>query len=122
MPLQLQKGTHFVANIIGLKLGWLACVLGGANGKPWLGPAVVALIVAVHLALSERAGREKRLLAMVAVIGLSWDSLLAATGLMVYPSGQIAPGLAPYWIVAMWVLFATGLNVALAWLKGRPMT
>ncbi|MGB5202220.1 MAG: DUF2878 domain-containing protein, partial [Sedimenticolaceae bacterium] len=27
--------------------------------------------------------------------------------------------LAPYWIVAMWMGFATTLNVSLGWLKGR---
>jgi hypothetical protein len=38
---------------------------------------------------------------------------------MSYPGGQFAQGLAPYWIVAMWGLFATTLNLSMSWLRGR---
>ena len=48
-----------------------------------------------------------------------WDSLLASSGLLVYRSGTLVAGTAPYWIVAMWLLFSTTLNVSLSWLKGR---
>ena len=40
-------------------------------------------------------------------------------GWVTYPSGQFSPMLAPYWIVTMWMLFATTLNRSMAWLKGR---
>ena len=40
---------------------------------------------------------------------------------MRYSVGVLLPGLAPYWIVAMWALFATTLNSSLGWLKGRPL-
>lgn len=40
-------------------------------------------------------------------------------GWIEYPSGNIAAGFAPYWIVAMWMLFATTLNVSLRWLRNR---
>ncbi|MDH3410780.1 MAG: DUF2878 domain-containing protein, partial [Gammaproteobacteria bacterium] len=37
-----------------------------------------------------------------------------------YSSGQISSVLAPYWIVTMWMLFATTLNVSMRWLRGKP--
>lgn len=111
--------ARLLVNVAGLKIGWLACVLGGAQGLPALGPVVVAGIVAIHLFLAEKPGIELRLIAIVALIGLAWDSALVATGFMSYPSGTVVTGLAPYWIVAMWVLFATALNVGLSWLKGN---
>lgn len=117
----MNHAMRLLINVIGLKVGWLACVLGAANGVPYLGPAVVALVVAVHLYLAEAPATELRLIGLVALIGLFWDSLLTSAGLMHYPAGIVAPGIAPYWIVAMWVLFATGLNLSLAWLKGRPL-
>lgn len=55
---------------------------------------------------------------MLAVVsGLVFDSLLVSAGLVRYPSGMLFTGMAPYWILAMWALFSTTLNVSMAWLK-----
>lgn len=53
------------------------------------------------------------------LLGLVADSVLLATGWIAYPNGDWLPGLAPYWIVCLWVLFATTLNVSMRWLSGR---
>jgi hypothetical protein len=60
----------------------------------------------------------KLILACTAV-GLVFDSLLLATRWVSYPNGEWLPGMAPYWIVAIWLLFATTLNLSMGWLKGR---
>ena len=60
---------------------------------------------------------EARLLASAMVLGLVVDTLLLASGWIAYPNGQWIPALAPYWIVAMWILFATTINVGMRWLK-----
>jgi hypothetical protein len=101
------------------QIAWFACVLGAANNLPWIGPLVVGLIVIYHLARVPNAGPELQLIASAAVIGAAFDSLLVASGWVSYPSGQWHAALAPYWIVAMWIGFATTLNVSLGWLKGR---
>lgn len=108
-------------NFVLFQLGWFACVLGAANGKPWLGPVVVASAVALHMVRARRPLPELRLVLYAMLLGLVVDSLLMATGWLRYPSGLWLPGLAPYWIVAMWGLFATTLNLSLAWLRGRPL-
>jgi hypothetical protein len=108
-------------NVALFQVGWFACVLGAAGGVPWLGPLVVLAVVAVHLGLARRAERELRLILAALVLGLLVDSLLLSTGWLEYPNGFWLPGLAPYWIVAMWALFATTLNVSLAWLHGRTV-
>jgi hypothetical protein len=110
---------NIVINAIAFQLGWLACVLGGANQLPWLGTLAAALIVAWHLSIARQPGRELTLLATVGVLGAAWDSLLVAAGWLSYPSGILLANTAPYWIVAMWVLFASTLNVSLRWLRGR---
>jgi hypothetical protein len=107
-------------NFVAVQLAWFACVLGGANDRAFEGTLVVGAVIVLHLMLTERALPEAMLIAVAAVVGLAWDSLVVALGLMSYPSGNFAPGLAPYWIVAMWALFATSLNLSMAWLKGRP--
>ena len=50
-------------------------------------------------------------------MGFAWESALVLGGLLEYSSGNWVSGLAPYWIVAMWVLFATTLNVGMRWLR-----
>jgi hypothetical protein len=106
-------------NFLVFQLGWLACVLGGAYHLPWLGTGAVALAVGWHLSQAAAPWRELTLVALVGVTGAFWDSLLVAAGLLVYPSGTLVSGTAPHWIVAMWLLFATTLNVSLRWLRHR---
>jgi len=109
-----------VINFIAFQVAWFACVLGGANDRALAGTMVVGAVIGLHLALAQRPRQEALLIAVAAVIGLVWDSWLVAFGLMSYPTGNFASGLAPYWIVAMWALLATSLNLSMAWLKGRP--
>jgi hypothetical protein len=108
-----------VANLIAFKFGWLACVLGGANELPWLGALVALVIVTAHVARAPLPMAELKLIVAAGLLGAFWDSVLASSGLLVYRSGTLIAGAAPYWIVAMWLLFSTTLNVSLTWLKGR---
>lgn len=116
----MKVDPRILLNFVAFQLGWFACVLGGASDLALAGTLAVAVVVGVHLALARRPGPEALLIAAVATVGLAWDSALVALGLMIYPSGNFAPGLAPHWIVAMWALFATSLNLSMGWLKGRP--
>ena len=106
-------------NIVAFKIGWLACVIGGASEFAWLGALIALAIVALHISLATYSATEFRFIALAGLIGLAWDSLLASTGWLTYQSGMLFAGVAPYWIAAMWLLFATTLNVSLSWLKGR---
>ena len=108
-----------LANFIAFELGWLACVVGAAHGFAALGACAVLAIAAVHLAFARRPRAELALLLCAAAIGAVFDSLLAATGWVRYANGVLIAGTAPYWIVALWMLFATTLNVSLGWLKQR---
>jgi hypothetical protein len=108
-------------NFVVFQVAWFACVLGGARGFELAGTLVVVAAVGLHVALAQRAAVAATLVAVVATIGLLWDSLVVTLGLMAYPSGSPSPGLAPVWIVAMWALFATTLNLSLGWLQGRPV-
>ena len=107
-------------NFLVFQAGWFATVLGAAHGAPWLGLAAVSVAVALHLRFTRRPGGEAWLLASAVLLGLVADSLLLATGWIAYPNGGWVPGLAPYWIVALWALFATTLNVSMRWMHGKP--
>lgn len=104
-------------NLTFFKAGWLAAVFSAAASVPFLGTLAIAVAVGTHLALSRSREGEVRLLALAAAIGFGWESILVATGLVQYGAASILPGTAPYWIVAMWLLFATTLNVGMRWLR-----
>lgn len=104
-------------NFAAFQLGWFSCVLGAANGLPWLGLLVASLIVALHVRTAGQPSDELRLLTLCVVIGLVFDSLLVSSGWVQYPEGTLFPGIAPYWILAMWALFSTTLNHSMGWLK-----
>jgi hypothetical protein len=109
-----------VLNVVLFQAAWFGCVIAAAHGAVFWGVAAVALAAGIHLALSVRPKLELQLLLVTAFIGLLWDSLVLDTGWIGYSSGLFSRWLAPTWIVAMWVLFATTLNVSLRWLRGRP--
>jgi hypothetical protein len=106
-------------NYAAFQLGWFSCVLGAAGGRPWLGPVVVSFAVLVHLLMAARPSREFALLVMCALLGLVFDSVLLWTGWVAYPDGGWIPGMAPYWMISLWIVFGSTLNLSMVWLRGR---
>ena len=109
--------NSMLVNLTLFKAGWLASVFAAAASVPLAGTAVIGIAVAVHLLRSGQPRDELRLLALAAAIGFLWESLLVSAGIVQYGTSAVIAGIAPYWIVAMWVLFATTLNVGMRWLR-----
>jgi hypothetical protein len=108
-------------NFVAFQAGWFACVLSAADGMLWLGLVVVSLVVILHVQMSEWRTDELVLVFVAVALGLLFDSLLVMSGWLSYSSGILISGIAPYWILAMWALFATTINLSMSWLKGKPL-
>lgn len=108
-----------LVNLLAFQLGWFACVLGAAWGRPWLGPLVALPVLLWHLHNAGRPGREALLLATAGLLGLVLDSALVLAGRLSFTQGILIAGLAPYWMVTLWALFASTFNVSLRWLRDR---
>lgn len=109
----------YILNFITFQVGWFSSVIGGAQQMPWLGPAVVLLVLTMHFRLARRPREELILILSCALIGAFFDSALVALGWVRYSSGMFNEMAAPYWIISMWMLFATTLNVSMRWLRNR---
>jgi hypothetical protein len=118
--MQQMSTVALLGNFIGFQVGWLACVLGAARGHVGLGVLVALLIVAVQLLLNSRPLRMLGLIGLAALLGLVWDTVPPALGLMQYPAGLWPAPFAPVWIVVMWMLFATTLGGVMRSLQQRP--
>ncbi len=115
-----KPGTRqLLLNFIAFQIGWFACVWGAAHDMAVAGTVVAALVVALHLFCAARPGEELKLVAAAILIGALLDSAVLATGVLQFHTGAFIAGVAPHWILALWALFATTLNVSLSWLRGR---
>ena len=110
-----------IVNFAVFQIAWLSSVIGGAQQMPWLGPVAVSVALIIHLTAARRPLEEVLLVVSCAIIGACFDSILVASGWVTYKAGLFSEFLAPYWIITMWMLFATTLNVSMRWMRGKPL-
>lgn len=108
-----------LCNFAAYQLAWFAVIIGAAQGYAWAGAAVALLVAGVHVSL-RRDALELKLMGIAAIIGMLVDSTLAMTGQVQFAAAWPID-LAPYWMLSLWLAFATTLNHSLRWLMHRPV-
>lgn len=109
-----------LTNLLLFDVAWFFSVFGGAQQLPWLGPLAVLVVLGIHFRVARQPFEEALLIISCAIIGAAFDSILVTAGWVNYSSGLFSAYLPPYWIITMWMLFATTLNVSMRWLRGKP--
>jgi hypothetical protein len=104
-------------NFVLFQLGWIACVWGGAHALPWLGVACTLPILYWHLRQALLPTQEIKLLLLAMIIGGLFDQTMLTFNLVSYPQSAWPDGLLPVWMLCLWLLFASTLNVSLRWLR-----
>lgn len=112
-----EMSRSIITNILLFQLGWFACVLGGAYGHALLGSLVAVAIILFHCYRATDKISEVRLLVMALIIGITFESIVTWQGFAKYNHGQFLDVIAPHWMILMWPLFATTLNISMRWLK-----
>jgi Protein of unknown function (DUF2878) len=110
---------RLLVNLVAFQAGWFACVLGAANGRFFLGPAVVAAAVTLHLALSENRKGQALLLAAAAVLGLLVETALSAIGATAPARDAVPAPLPPLWLFVLWPNFGAAVPVSMRFLRGK---
>jgi len=108
-----------IINFVLFQLAWFACVLGAANSLPWLGVAITMLVLAWHFYHSKQAKYELVLILAALLIGAVFDQLMLSMNWVNYQAHGWSQNLVPVWILALWLAFASTLNLSLAWMQGR---
>jgi len=98
-------------NAIWFQSVWFSAVLGRDNLLP-----VTAALLVVHLLLCRSLDKELLQLSTIAFVGIAADATLSAAGVYQF-DGNV---LAPLWLCALWVGFATTLNRSLAFFGKHP--
>ena len=108
-----------LGNILGFKLTWLSCVLGAANGAPWLGPLVLLCFFLFQRYVLGASRGEWKLIVIIAALGFVVDSSYVLSGVASFSSPWPSVHTAPIWIVAMWANYAMTLNHSLRWFQNH---
>ncbi len=96
-------------------------MLGAANSLPWLGVSATAIILAWHFFHSKHPKYELLLILAALLIGALFDQLMLSMNWVNYQAHGWSQNLVPVWILALWLAFASTLNLSLAWMQGRYM-
>lgn len=108
-----------LVNFIGFQICWFACVLGAARGLEWLGPLAVLLWSAWCVRSAPKRVREALALLAVGGLGTLVGALELGLGWLEFRGRAVAPGLAPAWILALWIAFASTFASSLQWVTRR---
>ncbi|HTA65581.1 MAG TPA: DUF2878 domain-containing protein [Xanthomonadaceae bacterium] len=107
------------ANALGYQLVWIACVVGAANASLVAGPMATALFAMLVLGFGGQWRADLRLIPILLLCGLLFDSAWIALGWLDYSMPWPSPQFSPSWILCIWVAFALTFNHSLAFLRGR---
>jgi hypothetical protein len=107
-------------NAIGFQTAWWACVAGVGHGLEVSALAYCSALAAAHLVYVDKRWQELQLAAVALAIGVGVDTALQYFS-VIHFYGWSLRGLSPFWLWALWVLFAMTLNWSLAFLKAHPL-
>lgn len=108
---------HIIYNLVMFQLAWFFCAYGAAHDMPWLAFLVVAPVVIWHLSHARKKSQEARLLLCMVLMGLLLDQSLLSLGMLSFPDSGLPHGWLPPWMLMLWLVFATTLNVSLRWTR-----
>lgn len=108
-----------VINALGFQTAWWACIAGVGLGLELQALAYCTALAGAHLFYIQDRKRELQLAAVTLVIGIVVDTALQAASVIRFYGWSLWE-MSPFWLWALWVLFAMTLNSSLAFLKTQP--
>ncbi len=101
------------------QISWPACVLGAAYGVVWAGLLVVIGMACWQLKAANRHQLDIRMVGLCLGAGLVLDTLWLQLGLLEFASPWPWPGLAPLWIMLLWLALGLVINHSMRFFKNR---
>ncbi len=116
---ETRSALRLVWSVIGLNIGWFACVLGAAWNVHLLSVLTVPLLMAIHLVVIGRAKLLPAIQLMVAslAVGLVLDTFLIALGAFEPNRWFMPQPITTIWLLMLWVNFSLALNESLQWFQ-----
>ena len=117
----IKENKHYftIANVVLFQLGWFLCVFSAANNLAAISILSCVAIIGLHLSMLRHIKQEIKLILVTGAIGFVVDSIQITFNVFDAGPAKNLP-LAPFWLVALWMLFAISLRHSLAWLADKP--
>lgn len=109
----------FWLSLIGYQAVWFAAVIGAGHGLAWPGVAGMLVYALVQLVCARHWRTDLSLMAAALVFGFLLDGTLIRSGLASYAAAWPSAGVAPAWILALWMTFALTFSQSLRYLQRR---
>jgi len=103
-------------NAVGYQAGWWACIASVSLGLELEAILFCLCLTCIHLRLSASPLQEIKIGVIALLLGILVDSLLQTFAFIHFYGWALGP-LSPFWLWALWVLFAMTLHTSLAFLK-----
>jgi hypothetical protein len=110
-----------IINFILFQVAWFACVIGAGQGMPWLGVAVTAVVLTWHFYQAKQFTSEVLLMLAALAIGATFDQAMLSLGYINYINNGWNATFVPVWILALWLAFASTLNMSLRWMRTKHL-
>jgi len=110
-----------VVNYFGFSIVWICCASSPSLEMPLLAPIATLIFLFFHFSIiAYKRYQELQLIIFAIFLGIIVDSGFAIYNIVQY-NGAINqfPNLAPIWILCMWAGFASQVNYAMRYLKGK---
>lgn len=107
-------------NALGFQVGWWACVAGVGHGLEIESIVLCTVLAGLHLGASPAPRQECTLALLAVLVGIGVDSLLQHLSIIAF-DGWALGALSPFWLWALWGMFALTLNSSLAFLKRQSL-
>lgn len=107
-------------NQLMFQAAWPACVFGAAHGVMWPALVLVGGMAAVQLQPGRRHAGDLRTVGRFVACGVVLDTVWQQAGILVYASPWPVPGVAPLWILLLWLALGLTVHHSLAIFRRRP--
>lgn len=108
-----------IANAVGYQAVWFATLISASQGHFWTGFVCSLIFAGLTLWFGGKAAQDCRMAGIALILGISIDSLFAASGWIEYAMAWSLADLAPLWIIALWIAFSFTLNHSMAFLRSN---
>jgi hypothetical protein len=108
-----------VINYFGFSIVWICCASTPSLEMPLLAPITTLIFLLFHFSIiAYKRYQELQLIIFAIFLGIIVDSGLAIFNIVQY-NGAINQNLAPIWILCLWAGFASQVNYAMRYLRGK---
>ena len=104
--------TRLVINILWFQLGWLISVIYGTPAAA----LVVLITILLYRYVLPVTVAEWLLISAVIGVGVITDTLLGLSNVLQFPNSHPLP---PFWMMTLWLVFATTLNQSMSMIVRR---